>query len=331
MKKKNSRSKWIKLAIVATVFIIYFFSTYMIVPGCVDNMDDIYDVTTKAIRTGRTKIRFTTSDDPDYLDYEEILMAAMEKDMYSAGEFYEYAYYYTENSDGDYRVKLKLNKPSLFRRYFAKKRVKQIAKKYGMLGSDYEKVKAVHDYIVLYNEYRYVSGGAYKAICKGTSACNGYGLAFYEIMTELGIPCTIELGDNHMWNSVKIDGEWYNIDCTWDDPGDGTVHYDYFLKSDQDFPGHDYGSATAKKSMEITGKSAEEYYRMIPNHKITRIIYLLVVIAIGFGIIYVLAVVLPKRKAREKLRQQELLEKTMRQNRELLMLDNQMESGIDKN
>ena len=83
--------------------------------------------------------------------------------------------------------------------------------------------------------------------------------------------------------------------------------------------------------MEITGKSAEEYYRMIPNHKITRIIYLLVVIAIGFGIIYVLAVVLPKRKAREKLRQQELLEKTMRQNRELLMLDNQMESGIDKN
>ena len=41
----------------------------------------------------------------------------------------------------------------------------------------------------------------------------------------------------HMWNKVQLDGEWYNVDCTWDDPmgvEPGSVRYDYFLVSDKD-------------------------------------------------------------------------------------------------
>ena len=46
-------------------------------------------------------------------------------------------------------------------------------------------------------------------------------------------------GGGHAWNQVKVDGKWYNIDVTWDDPiyyWGGTLTpilvYDYFLVSD---------------------------------------------------------------------------------------------------
>ncbi len=69
----------------------------------------------------------------------------------------------------------------------------------------------------------------------------------YKMFTEAGIPCRIITGtgnkDSHGWNIVKLDGKWYNIDCTWDDPvtlkGKNMVLYDYFLKSDEDFKGHE--------------------------------------------------------------------------------------------
>lgn len=50
--------------------------------------------------------------------------------------------------------------------------------------SDYEKVKAVHDYIILHNEYNRSSGGACNTLYRGDSACNGYALAFYIIMKK---------------------------------------------------------------------------------------------------------------------------------------------------
>ena len=40
-----------------------------------------------------------------------------------------------------------------------------------------------------------------------------------------------------MWNMVNVDGQWYAIDCTWDDPdfNDKTVLYhDYFMLKMED-------------------------------------------------------------------------------------------------
>ena len=46
-------------------------------------------------------------------------------------------------------------------------------------------------------------------------------------MDYLEIPCTLVIGkgknsenktENHAWNYVQLDGNWYAIDCTWDDP-----------------------------------------------------------------------------------------------------------------
>lgn len=114
--------------------------------------------------------------------------------------------------------------------------------------SDYEIAKALHDYLVLNNEYdmRYYSGNlpkisytAYGALVNHTSVCAGYALAYQALLEQAGIPSEYVTGMTtrgyHAWNIVQIDGAWYHVDTTWDDPvpdRKGYVRYDYFLKSD---------------------------------------------------------------------------------------------------
>ena len=74
---------------------------------------------------------------------------------------------------------------------------------------------------------------------------------FKYLMDGLGIPCVLVIGtgtnsegqtEDHAWNYVEVDGKWYAVDTTWDDPiikGNGTipsnVKYKYFLKGEQEF------------------------------------------------------------------------------------------------
>ena len=37
-------------------------------------------------------------------------------------------------------------------------------------------------------------------------------------IAKLGLPNFKVASDTHVWNVVLIDGEWLNIDLTWDDP-----------------------------------------------------------------------------------------------------------------
>ncbi|MBM6926610.1 S-layer homology domain-containing protein [Pseudoflavonifractor phocaeensis] len=114
--------------------------------------------------------------------------------------------------------------------------------------SDYDIAKVLHDYLVLncaydYDNYRqgtipsesYTAEGA---LLKGTAVCSGYANAYQLLMQRAGIPCEYVSGyatGSHAWNVVEIDGQWYHVDATWDDPvpdREGYVRYDYFLKSD---------------------------------------------------------------------------------------------------
>lgn len=106
---------------------------------------------------------------------------------------------------------------------------------------DYEKVKAVSDYIIrnvaFDSQYRHKS--AYTALDSGTAICRGYVLLAYKMLDELSVPVRIITGTGcdmpHTWNMVKIDGLWYNLDLTWDD----TTHSNsFFLKSTSDFGSH---------------------------------------------------------------------------------------------
>ncbi|MGN0968862.1 MAG: leucine-rich repeat protein [Oscillospiraceae bacterium] len=105
--------------------------------------------------------------------------------------------------------------------------------------SEYEKVKAIHDYLVNHTRYQYSLAGisAAHAILNGTAICEGYSNAFLLLCELSDIDCLFvsgTAGGGHAWNKVRVDGVWYNVDVTWDDPTGGadTLRYDYFLISD---------------------------------------------------------------------------------------------------
>ena len=57
--------------------------------------------------------------------------------------------------------------------------------------------------------------------------CEGYARAFKVLCGQKGIPCVLvdgtatsngTSGEAHMWNYVQVDGAWYAVDVTWNDP-----------------------------------------------------------------------------------------------------------------
>lgn len=107
------------------------------------------------------------------------------------------------------------------------------------LGSNAEKERFVHDSLMQSVEYVLnapMNQSAYSALVQGRSVCAGYARAFQYMMQQLGIPCyycTGYAGEDHAWNIVKMDTDYYNVDVTWDDTD--TPTYDYFNKSDREF------------------------------------------------------------------------------------------------
>ena len=117
-------------------------------------------------------------------------------------------------------------------------------------GSDiYHKVKYIHDYIadkVSYNMDAPYNDSAVGLFCEPYEiVCEGYSKAFKLLCDKYEIPCIVVPGNidienniGHMWNYVKMeDGEWYGVDCTWDDTDSASnpVRYNYFLKGSESF------------------------------------------------------------------------------------------------
>lgn len=53
----------------------------------------------------------------------------------------------------------------------------------------------------------------------GYGVCDSYSKAYELLCNTAGIPVERTFGPNHAWNAVKLDGKWYQVDATWDDPG----------------------------------------------------------------------------------------------------------------
>lgn len=115
-------------------------------------------------------------------------------------------------------------------------RISQVAATFS--GSNYNKIKAAHDYICNQTDYCYETYAdrdnnyaAYDALFGGKAVCQGYALAFQKFMDTMGIPCYIAKGtisstsgtQSHAWNIVQLEGEWYYVDCTWDGQDSITV------------------------------------------------------------------------------------------------------------
>ena len=90
--------------------------------------------------------------------------------------------------------------------------------------TDFQKERAIHDYVVSHIAYdtNLVNYSAYAALTKGKTVCQGFALLTYRMLDEVGITNHIVEGyaggRSHAWNLVHIEGMWYQLDTTWDDP-----------------------------------------------------------------------------------------------------------------
>jgi hypothetical protein len=104
--------------------------------------------------------------------------------------------------------------------------------------TDYQKLLYVHDWFV-YNikyDYSYQNHDMYNALVNKSVVCEGITYAYGYILNNLGINNSAAMSDsmNHIWNTVQLDGKWYNIDLTSDIANAEVNGYSsaYFLKSD---------------------------------------------------------------------------------------------------
>ncbi len=84
---------------------------------------------------------------------------------------------------------------------------------------------------------------AYGAWICGTAVCDGYAAAFQLFSDAMGVSCMTVTGAAltdaglwvpHAWNLVQLGGEWYHIDCTWDDSDSGAPLHTWFLCTDDE-------------------------------------------------------------------------------------------------
>lgn len=105
-------------------------------------------------------------------------------------------------------------------------------------GSDYDKIKAVYDYIhnsVVYGTETnedFDNHTVYSALLRHDAVCQGIAAAIYRLLREMDIDCRFIANDTHGWNIVCLDGKYYNLDATWDLNNDP---YRYFLKGSDSF------------------------------------------------------------------------------------------------
>ena len=92
-----------------------------------------------------------------------------------------------------------------------------------------EKIKIIHNYIIDNTEYdklkyedkndkTYKSNTAYGVLIEGYGTCNGYADAMAIFLDKLNIINYKISNEKHIWNLVYLDGSWYHLDLTWDDP-----------------------------------------------------------------------------------------------------------------
>lgn len=121
--------------------------------------------------------------------------------------------------------------------------------------TDFQKELVLHDALVDLGEYdetvygpdtpqgRPDNTNPYGMLVEGYGICLGYATSFQLLMDLAGVECITVVGassgstSDHAWNMVRLEGEWYCVDPTWNDPVGGEhvsphqwdqIHHAYF-------------------------------------------------------------------------------------------------------
>lgn len=91
-------------------------------------------------------------------------------------------------------------------------------------GTEFEMALYLHDWLLDQLEYdnSLKWSSAESALTRGLGTCQAYESAYAKLLSAAGIECaeTRDTYDGHTWNAVKLDDEWYQVDCTWYDTSD---------------------------------------------------------------------------------------------------------------
>lgn len=161
-------------------------------------------------------------------------------------------------------------------------KVEEITAQIGENWTPLQKALYLHDYIATHGQYDTISRvdvenkiderrrDAYGMLIDGIGVCQGYTLAYRLLLDRVGIKSGTVTSDsmNHVWNLIQIDGNWYHVDVTWDDPTEdriGQSQHVYFCLSEDKLKATNDGARSAhdfKYSLNVKtdDKTFDNYY-----------------------------------------------------------------------
>lgn len=162
----------------------------------------------------------------------------------TASGVYNFRFYVMDKTSGVYYMRVSTNIQVSDRAYpsvgdIVNAAVKKCSKETD--GSDYEKALWLHDWLLQQLDYDHSLkwSSAESALTRKLGTCQAYESAYSKLLTAAGIENaeTRDTYDGHTWNAMKLDGKWYQVDCTWDDTKDNYYNFDqthlYFGLSDE--------------------------------------------------------------------------------------------------
>lgn len=151
--------------------------------------------------------------------------------------------------------------------------------------SEFDREECLFNYLVGHCSYdnaavtdnsRWQAFTSYGAIVDGSAVCEGYSRAMQLLAGDVGLNCTLVRGSSdgvgHMWNQIKIDGAWYNLDVTWCD--NSITIYNYYNITDSVLSQtHDIGSSVANLSEAQIDSGTVQYNVVLHSCKSTEANY----------------------------------------------------------
>lgn len=214
---------------------------YNIVKKSLENFDDNVSIRVDNYNSNTYSLNVINNILDDYYDIDYGVQGA-NGTIYSDGNMYIV--------NIDFKYKLSKNQMIIMRDKAKAKASQIISKIITPTMSDLNKELAIHNYIVnntVYDYDNYVKGTLpqqsftdYGVLVQGRAVCEGYSKAMFKLLNMAGVKCIVVKGtgngESHAWNIVKINGNYTQVDATFDDPVTSNrkdvLSYNYFDISD---------------------------------------------------------------------------------------------------
>lgn len=281
MKKKLVKILLVEIIVVAVIFIYFFPKKKINNPTFINNLTSTSDEKTVDISL-KSKVYLELEkgllEGKEHINLKMIALFKDPKEIFKAleeisSENPEVMYYKgAEYQLGSLNLFYSRTNEKIKKHQDAIREIKEqfISKYISQDMTDYEKVLTIHDYIInnsQYDDNLFTTGtvppesySTYGILALGRGVCEGYAKAMKYLLDGVGIESMIVVGksngENHAWNLVKLDDEYYHIDATWDDPvtkdGSNILRYNFFNLDDEEISKthswnkEDYPSATGK-------------------------------------------------------------------------------------